>query len=297
MPGRYYIQAYTNFMRNFGDAYHYLQEVTVVGEDPARRTTIDTINYDIQLFPEGGHLLEGIRNTIGIKALVNGKGIVFSGNIANGKGEPIATFKDQHLGMAECQFIYEIGKTYTANISINDTLIRIKVPKALKKGLSLQVDNSDKTYLEVAIKTNETTFYNQIYSNYTLLYHQDRQIFALISIDRLDSLTSSIKTNKGIFFNGVNTVTLFEDDRPIAERRFFIENEPKLTDITIEKTGLENDSLKYKILVRNRNRPLNFDTSSKFGSLGRKTKHSDRFLIDSFLKRPHRRSRLLSRSR
>ena len=78
MPGRYYIQAYTNFMRNFGDAYHYLQEVMVVGKNPVRRNTVDAINYDIQLFPEGGYLLEGIQNTIGIKALVNGKGIIFS---------------------------------------------------------------------------------------------------------------------------------------------------------------------------------------------------------------------------
>lgn len=30
-PGNYYIQAYTNYMRNFGDDYHYLQEIEIQG--------------------------------------------------------------------------------------------------------------------------------------------------------------------------------------------------------------------------------------------------------------------------
>lgn len=286
IPGRYYLQAYTNFMRNFGDAYHYLQQVMVVGENPVRSTTTDAFNYDIQLFPEGGHLLEGIQNTIGIRALVNGKGIEFSGNITKGKGDTITTFKNQHLGMAKCQFIYEIGKTYTAYISINDTLLKIKVPKALEKGLSIQVDNTDKTYLEVAIKTNETTFYNQIYSNYTLLYHQDRQIFGLISINKMDSLTGSIKTNKDIFLDGVNTVTLFEDDRPIAARQFFIENEHKLTDITIEEVGIENDSLNYKMLLQNRNRPLKGEISLSVLQANSEAKEEKQNIRTAFLLTP-----------
>jgi hypothetical protein len=289
MPGRYYIQAYTNFMRNFGDDNHYLQEVWVVGENPVTRSTINATNYDIQLFPEGGYLLEGTQNTIGIKALVNGKEIDFSGNIANDEGKSITTFKNQHLGMAKFEFIYEVGKTHTANISINDTLVNIKVPKALEKGVSLQVDNSDKTYLEVTIKTNEATFLDQMPSNYTLLYHQDRQIFDLISINRMDSLSGSIKTKKDIFPSGVNTVTLFKDDKPIAERKFFVENEPKRTDVTIEEVGFENDSLKYKIRVHNKNRPLKGEISlsilpANSNALEEKQNIRTAFLLTPFLR-------------
>ena len=134
-PGKYYIQAYTNYMRNFGEEYHYLQEVTVLGDTVAQGKTGE-ITYDVQLLPEGGHLLEAIENVMGIKALINGKGMDFSGEIMNNDGKAVASFANAHLGMARCKFRYKAGEQYTARISINDTLLKINVPKALKKCLA-----------------------------------------------------------------------------------------------------------------------------------------------------------------
>ena len=65
--------------------------------------------YDVQLLPESGHLLEGIENVMGIKALVNGSGVSFSGKIMDNLGKTVASFKDGHLGMAQCKFFQKKG--------------------------------------------------------------------------------------------------------------------------------------------------------------------------------------------
>jgi hypothetical protein len=259
-PGKYYIQAYTNYMQNFGDEYHYLMEVTVLG-NRVTKDKIGKVKYDVQLLPEGGHLLEDIENVMGIKAMINGKGIDFSGEIVDNDGKTIASFANAHLGMAQCKFPYKRGEQYTARIAINDTLLKISVPKALRKGVVLHTDNSDNTYLNVILKTNEKTFYDQVYSNYTLLFHQDHQIYGLVSVARLDSTVAKIKTDKSVYLDGVNTVTLFEDDRPIAERKFFVEKDYKKVVTGLDRLQVENDSTTYKLRLVNGDMPVEANLS------------------------------------
>ncbi|MFS4455808.1 hypothetical protein [Maribacter sp. 2304DJ31-5] len=251
-PGTYYIQAYTNYMRNFGDDYHYLLEIEVLGKTLKQQDSIIKNIYDVQLLPEGGYLLEGVKNTLGIKALVNGKGIDFSGDILNNKGESISSFDSEHIGMAKCELLYKTGEIYTANIAIHDTILKINVPIAQKKGIVLHVDtNTDKDFVNITLKTNEVTFYEEDYSNYSILCHQDHQILDLFSLTRFNSLTGTIRMKKNSFFNGVNSVTLFKKQNPIAERKFFIEKSKKQTVVEIEKIGWENDSINYKLKTRN----------------------------------------------
>ncbi|MFD0799252.1 hypothetical protein ACFQZJ_17405 [Maribacter chungangensis] len=260
-PGIYYLQARTNYMRNYGEEHKYLQEITVLGKALPKKTNEKRNIYDLQLLPESGNLLENIENTVGIKVMVNGKNAEFDGVIVNEKGELVTSFKGEHEGMGKCRFYYKNGETYRAQINIKDTLITQAIPTGLKKGVSLSVDNSDEDNLKVYLKTNEATFYDQIYSNYTLLYHQDRQLFELVSVARLDSLTGLIETKKNIFLDGVHTVTLFADDQPIAQRKFFIETGRKQTFVTVEQSEVTNDSITYLLSSKEKKQTLNLDLS------------------------------------
>jgi hypothetical protein len=226
-PGTYYLLARTNYMRNFGEDYQYLQKIRVLGEEPPNTEKDELLKHDVQLLPEGGNLIEDVENVLGIKAMLNGRSIDFNGIIVNKKGDTITTFKSEHEGLGRCKFVYKKGETYRAQIKVEDTLLEQNVPVALAKGVSLNVDNTDEEYLKITLKTNEATFYNQVYSNYSLLYHQDRQLFEMVSVKRLDSLTAVITTKKAIFLDGVHTVTLFADEQPIAQRKFYIETDRK----------------------------------------------------------------------
>ncbi|WP_425234420.1 hypothetical protein [Ulvibacterium sp.] len=286
-PGTYYLQARTNYMRNFGEEYQYLQEITILGEKALNIPKKEGPIYDIQLFPESGDLVEDIENKLGIKALLNGKSIDFKGSIINEEGETITTFQSEHEGLGRFSFVYKKGETYRARIKVKDTVLEQAVPAASEKGVVLSIDNSDEEFLHVYLKVNEATFYNQIYSNYTLLYHQDRQLFQLYSVARLDSVTSSIKTKKDIFLDGVHTLTLFADDRPIAQRKFYIETDRKKTLIFLEKSKIDADSVTYRLLSRGKKNNLSADLSISI--LHKKSKVADlkNTIKSAFLLRPH----------
>lgn len=259
-PGIYYLQARTNYMRNFGEDYQYLQEIKILGQELTENSQ-ENYKYDVQLFPESGNLIENIENTLGIKATKNGKSIAFTGSILNQHDAVVSKFESEHAGMSSCKLMYKKGEKYNAKIKFQDTTIILALPRALPKGISLQIDNSDENTLKVQLKTNDTTFHNQVYSNYSLLYHQDRQIFKLVSLAKLDSNIGLIETNKNIFLDGVHTVTLLADDQPIAERKFYIETGRKKTSVALEKLEIENDSLTYQLSIKGKNKGLGANLS------------------------------------
>jgi hypothetical protein len=286
-PGKYYLRARTNYMRNFGEEYRYLQEIEIFGEKVTNRSTEEHINYEIQFLPEGGQLIEDVQNTLGIKATVNGRGIDFQGTIIDEEGKTVSTFSSEHEGMGKCSLVYEKGKTYLARIKVQDTHIEQALPKALAKGVSLQADNSDGENLKVYLKTNEGTFYDQVYSNYKLLFHQDRQLFQLVSVARLDSITGLIETNKNIFLDGVITATLFANDEPIAERKFFIETDRKKPFVSLEKSSIDNDSITYTLLARGQNEKLMADLSVSVLSKTSEVADLNNTIKSSFLLTPY----------
>ena len=245
-PGKYFMQAYTNYMKNFGHKNYYLQEIICQGA-PKNRDKSKTNQYDIQLFPEGGHLLSGVVNNLAIKALINSKGAVFSGKITDSKNKTITSFKSKYLGMTKLKFLYKKGENYVAKIRINDTIISIAVPKAKKQGASLSIDNSHKSTLKIILRSKENSKDNK----YTLLIHQRNKPLSFYTIERKNSLIDPIMINKKSFFNGVNTITLFENNKPIAERKFFIEKENIQSIVKIYKLREEADSITYKLNVSN----------------------------------------------
>lgn len=260
-PGVYYLQARTNYMRNFGKEYQYLQEITILGQLPPNPSMEGHEQYDVQLLPESGNLIEDVENSLGIKALLGGRSVDFQGTIINNEGEAITTFQSEYEGLGKCSFIYKKGETYRAKIQLQDTLLEQDVPKALAKGVSLSIDNSDEKYLKISVKTNEATLKNQAVSNYTLLYYQDRQLFQLLSMERLDSTNLFIETDKNIFLDGVHTLTLFADDQPIAERKFYMETGRKKSFVSLEKAKIDSDSITYRLSTKGKKKRLGVDLS------------------------------------
>lgn len=245
-PGKYFIQAYTNYMKNFGDENYFLQEIKCQGI--SRIKAKSNINkYDIQLFPEGGYLLSGVVNNLAIKALINSNGAKFSGEIIDSKNNVITSLKSSYLGMAKSTFLYKKGENYVAKIHINDTIINIAVPKAKNKGVSLGIDNSQKSTLKIILKSKEDSKKNK----YILLLHQKNKLLQFYTIERKYSLINPIIVKKKSLFNGINTITLFENNIPIAERKFFIEKENKKSFVQIHKQSEDADSITYKLNVTN----------------------------------------------
>src|SRR6201996_9354300 len=73
---------------------------------------------DVQFFPEGGALINGIRSRIAFKALKpDGLGIEAKGTVTDNTGTVVTDFTSQHLGMGVFAITPEINKTYKATIT------------------------------------------------------------------------------------------------------------------------------------------------------------------------------------
>ena len=56
--GDYFIKASTNWMKNFSEDDSFIQKIQVINGSVEVRDLADT-TYDLQLLPEGGHMVEG----------------------------------------------------------------------------------------------------------------------------------------------------------------------------------------------------------------------------------------------
>src|SRR5579863_1923448 len=67
--GNYQIRAYTNWMKNFDASGYFENEITII--NPLKTLTSETKPtksvYDVQFFPEGGHLVRGLTSKVAFK--------------------------------------------------------------------------------------------------------------------------------------------------------------------------------------------------------------------------------------
>jgi hypothetical protein len=241
--GTYYLQANTNYMKNFGEDNKYIQKIQI---DKATVSTTNIANYDIQVFPQGGYLLENIDNTLGLKALINGKNTDYTGVIVDSENKEIASFKNQYLGMAKVKFRYLPSERYQAIFKLKDTIIKVKLPEAKITGLTINTSKSTATTLKLELQTNLKSI-KQSKTNYMLLFHQRNKLIDYVAVNFIDTAAVKLEIDKAGFLNGVNTVTVFKDNLPILERKFFVYKGKIKQELTLETLASRNDSTTYKI--------------------------------------------------
>ncbi|WP_256005042.1 TonB-dependent receptor [Pedobacter deserti] len=114
---------------------------------------------DIQFFPEGGQLVNGVRSRVAFKAIgTSGNGVDVKGVITDQANQEVAQFESQHLGMGYFQLQPEAGKTYTAQVTYADgSKSAVKLPAALAAGHVLSVYNTGNDTALVRIRTSEAT--------------------------------------------------------------------------------------------------------------------------------------------
>ncbi len=252
--GRYFIQAYTNNMRNFGDANFFIKEINVIKE-PSVTAKSNKNEYDIQFFPESGYLLADTENVLGVKLLTNGKGTDFTGKIINSKNQEITRFKNEYSGLSSCKFKYASGESYQAIIETNDTILKLKIPESEKRELLLSVSNANQQ-LAIELKAPEKSLQELSKHTFTLLFHQNHTIVDYFEIDPKSMVNKKIEIDKQILKNGVNTVTLFKNFEPIAERKFYVETEINELSVSLEKDLSKNDSIVCNLKILNQDKPI-----------------------------------------
>jgi hypothetical protein len=223
--GSYSIRAYTNWMRNTPD-YFYDQQIRIGGMAPVLEKPGIAKNPDVQFFPEGGQLVNGVRSRIAVKSTgTNGLGEDIKGTIEDNEGNVVADFTTQHLGMGVFALIPQNGKTYKAKINIpGETAFTVDLPKALPEGYTIAVNNNEKDSLYIKVAVNDKVLNQQKNSTFYILAQNNEKVY-YTSQGKIENLVYSAKVEKSRFPTGITQFTLFsQSGEPLAERIAFIQS-------------------------------------------------------------------------
>ncbi|WP_310392045.1 TonB-dependent receptor plug domain-containing protein [Hymenobacter sp.] len=164
--GTYVLRAYTSWMRNAGDDFVYSRRLSVWPASPlgpqessaaavapgSRPKGSPAAKPDIQFFPEGGYLVEGLPAVVACKATdASGRGLAVRGQVLNAQNAVVvAAFSSRHAGMGRFAFVPGAGQRYRARLTLPDgSTADYPLPAVRPGGYTLHVvENSEAFVVE-----------------------------------------------------------------------------------------------------------------------------------------------------
>lgn len=217
--GNYQLRAYTNWMKNFDPGYFFSTGITVINpiKKAESQTTQVSPAYDIQFFPEGGRLVSGLSARVAFKLTgVDGKGLSCTGAIVDQQNDTAARFQSFKYGIGSFDFKPLSHKTYKAVIRVSSIMITKDLPQINESGYVLRATDKAGNW-NISVKNGDSVSSSNIY----LIAHNNHDI-ALAIGSKLANGGASFAIDKNKLFDGVNYVTLFDDQgRPLCERLIF----------------------------------------------------------------------------
>lgn len=225
--GSYKLRAYTSWMKNFSPEYYFEKAITIVNPQivPVVDSKIAGNNYDIQFFPEGGSLVNGIKSKVAFKAIDrDGMGIDFKGAIINQRKDTIVKFAPLKFGMGNFMFTPVKGDTYTAiattanNVSINKPL-----PTIADNGYVMQLTGNGSGQIDISVSSNVDV------SGTVYILAHTRQVIKVAKQASLENGVAHFLVNKNLLDDGISHITIFNGNRqPVCERLVFKRPEQKI---------------------------------------------------------------------
>ena len=264
-PGIYRIRAYTNWMRNDGPGYFFDEPITVANNLTNSTSTVPVANIqppkiigrnsdqpDVQFFPEGGSLVNGLRSKVAFKAVnPNGMAEEIRGIVMDNFGKQVATFITQHLGMGAFPLEPEHGKTYFARItSAAGTEFTVSLPVAQDNGFTLALNSTsvDSLYIKVAAANVKD-------SVFTLVAQSEGKIY-YATAPKLAARVFTAALPKNRFPSGIVQFVLFsQSGEPLIERDGFVQTDDhlNLSLSTAKEAYAPGEEVKFGLEAKDKN--------------------------------------------
>jgi hypothetical protein len=258
--GNYLVRVYTSWMKNFSPEYYFQQQITIL--NTVRRTEpVSKINsgaYDIQFFPEGGHLVDGIKSTVAFRIVDQlGIGKDVSGDIINKQGDTIASFRPLKFGIGKFSFLPSSSEQYKVVLTGIQVNASISFPIVQPSGYVIRVIDTLTNQLKVSILyKGMASSSHEVY----LLVHT-RQMVKIALAKSLSNGAATLVLDKNKLGEGISHITVFnEDQQPVCERLIFKHPVEKLS------VKVKSDQEKYSARKKIK---LSMQVTSNFFQLGK----------------------------
>ncbi len=232
IAGEYTLVGFTKWMRNTGKEFYFRKDISVLGNSTYReeRPTISE-EIDIQFFPEGGDLIEGIPTKVAFKAIdENGRSIAVDGSVTDNTGLTVSALKTQHAGMGFFYITPQAGKSYSAYLLGLDK--SFDLPKVQESGVGMRLIRMNEEQLKLTITAKDNS-------------ESQKRLSILVNSRGLVTFSAELDLSGPIAFiniptsdipPGISHFTLFdENNNPLLERLFFVKDPTNHLAISADK--------------------------------------------------------------
>ncbi|HET7179736.1 MAG TPA: hypothetical protein VFI14_08430 [Chryseosolibacter sp.] len=224
--GNYKLRVYTNWMKNFGPEFFFVQQITIINPFVVPKAPAASAHtYTVDFFPEGGYLVGGLKSIVGFKEADGfGNGLTYRGFVVNGSRDTVASFAPGKFGLGHFAITPRENEQYKAVI-IGPGGVRTihDFPKVQPAGYVMQlVDSGDQVVLNV--RTHDVT------DTEILLFVHARHIVSHALRQTLSGNQATFVLKKSELAEGISHLTIFNEQLlPVCERLYFTQPEKKLS--------------------------------------------------------------------
>ncbi len=221
ISGNYTIRAYTNWMKNFSSDFFFTKNITIVNvfKKLPPQGPVKAKGYDIQFFPEGGNLVNGLESKVGFRVVdASGNGINFSGTLVDQNNNTVASFRPLVFGLGHFSFTPVRNSSYKAIIKLDSNNVVVgDFPATFDQGEVMDLENRGDGKLTVAVSSN-----NRAVSPYVYLLVHGRQAIQSAQAAVFEEGKAIFQVDRASLPEGVSIFTVFDGARqPVCERLYF----------------------------------------------------------------------------
>ncbi|MBC7920131.1 MAG: hypothetical protein H7Z75_03490 [Ferruginibacter sp.] len=223
LSGQYRVRSYTHWMKNFGPDYFFETVVTVV--NPSRRLgpspPPDSLDYDVQFFPEGGNLVRDVPGKVAFRGTdPRGRGIDFRGVILDETNDTVARFKPRRFGIGHFTFTPAGNRQYRALVTdAKDKVTTFRLPPVHERGYAMHLADTGAKGMSVTVRAPAGT--TEPYAPLYLVVHT-RQVTKVAQVRPLEGGRAIFLVDENQLGEGISHFTIFDGNkRPVCERLYF----------------------------------------------------------------------------
>lgn len=219
-----HIKAYTRWMLNDDPAFLYERDLVINNNTLPARKPVVIPRTRVDLFPEGGFMVQGITNKLAFKAVNQfGNPVLVKGVLVNSKNKAIDTLRVQHDGMGLLTLNPQAGEAYKLNWTDENGKAGTTSVEAIKPNGAVM--NVTTTNDKATVRVERTADAAENFKQFYLLVHMNQQLFFKVQLKGADRLMQQVAIPIEEMPTGVLQFSLFSSDWiPVAERVVFINN-------------------------------------------------------------------------
>ena len=205
-------------------------------------------DIDAQFLPEGGQLLVGIENNVGVVVKDTlGFGVaLLQGTLIDSKNMVVSTFTTNQFGLGKFAFTPKKNCDYTVKIKYDDQEFSFSLGRVNDIGLAMHIENTD-TAVQLTLLTNTASLSMVKNTFFSLLIHNGNEA-KTISLPKFKETTILKRIPRDLLFPGINILTVFDaKNTPILERLCFNYQGLSIDNTTTKSIIKEGDSLAIKL--------------------------------------------------